>query len=172
MEGKKSRWGTGLLQALPYCTITVIGAPCEIPPDVAVIVRFTFPRATPLVLPQPANPNTPTMITAARAIANRALRIHSKELLRCQPAAIENSATSKTQRARGYTRSRFVGLRCVENGGGAKICPCVTSDTATLVGVTVAVNELGVMLQVEWTGAPVQVNWMSPVKPPCGVTAT
>lgn len=84
-----------------YCTITVIGAPCEIPPDVAVIVRFTFPRATPLVLPQPANPNTPTRITAARTIANRTLRIHLKEMSRCLLAAIKNNARSETQRASG-----------------------------------------------------------------------
>ena len=84
-----------------YCTITVIGAPCEIPPDVAVIVRFTFPRATPLVLPQPANPNTPTRITAARTIANRALRIHLKEMSRCLLAAIKNNTRSETQKASG-----------------------------------------------------------------------
>ena len=84
-----------------YCTITVIGAPCEIPPDVAVIVRFTFPRATPLVLPQPANPNTLTRITAARTIANRALRIQLKEMSRCLLAAIKNNIRSETQIASG-----------------------------------------------------------------------
>src|SRR6202040_4349839 len=89
-----------LLRALTpdYCTITVIGAPCEIPPDAAVIVRFTFPRATPLVLPQPAKPNTPTIIAAASTIANRALRIHAKETLLFRRIATESSATIKTQR--------------------------------------------------------------------------
>ena len=90
-----------LLRALTpaYCTITVIGAPCEIPPDVAVIVRFTFPRTTPLVLPQPANPNTPTIIAAASTIANRALRIHSKEMSRL-PARCNQKQRHK-QNAKG-----------------------------------------------------------------------
>ena len=46
------------------------------------------------------------------------------------------------------------------------------SDTVTSVGDAVGVNEAGITLHVDPDGAPLQVRAITPVNPPCGVTAT